>query len=127
MATSIDTHELDIATARLRGVGERLRDEADDELGAGARRIQSGMKVDATGHRYLPKFPRHVGRSRISKLHWEIGFNRVGQGNLADIIVGGSINNAPVYPWLGPFEREIPVLEQRLADRAEKLVADCFG
>lgn len=127
MATSIDTHELDIANARLRGVGERLRDEADDELGAGARRIQSGMKVDATGHRYLPKFPRHVGRSRISKLHWEIGFNRVGQGNLADIIVGGSINNAPVYPWLGPFEREIPVLEQRLADRAEKLVADCFG
>lgn len=127
MATSIDTHELDIATARLRAVGERLRDEADDELGAGARRIQSGMKVDATGHRYLPKFPRHIGRSRISKLHWEIGFNRVGQGNLADIIVGGSINNAPVYPWLGPFEREIPVLEQRLADRAEKLVADCFG
>lgn len=127
MATSIDTHELDIATARLRAVGERLRDEADDELDAGARRIQSGMKVDATGHRYLPKFPRHVGRSRISKLHWEIGFNRVGQGNLADIIVGGSINNAPVYPWLGPFEREIPVLEQRLADRAEKLVADCFG
>lgn len=127
MATSIDTHELDIATARLRSAGERLRDEADDELGAGARRIQAGMKVDAAGHRYLPKFPRHVGRSRISKLNWEVGFNRVGQGNLADIIVGGSINNAPVYPWLGPFEREIPVLEQRLADRAEKLVADCFG
>lgn len=123
----VDTHELDLATARLRQSGGRVVDAVSDELGASARRIQAGMKVDATGHRYLPKFPRHVGRTKLSKLHWEIGFNRVGQGNLADIIVGGSINNAPVYPWLGPFEREVPVLEQRVADVAQDVVADCFG
>lgn len=123
----VDTHELDLATARLRQSGGRVVDAVSDELGASARRIQAGMKVDATGHRYLPKFPRHVGRTKLSKLHWEIGFNRVGQGNLADIIVGGSINNAPVYPWLGPFEREVPVLEQRIADAAQDVVADCFG
>ncbi len=123
----VHTHELDLAQARLRQSGARVVDAVDDELGAAARRIQAGMKVDATGHRYLPKFPRHVGRSKLSKLHWEIGFNRVGQGNLAGIIVGGSINNAPVYPWLGPFEREVPVLEQRIADAAQDVVADCFG
>lgn len=123
----VDTHELDLATARLRQSGGSVVDAVSDELGASARRIQAGMKVDATGHRYLPKFPRHVGRTKLSKLHWEIGFNRVGQGNLADIIVGGSINNAPVYPWLGPFEREVPVLEQRIADVAQDVVADCFG
>lgn len=127
MATYVDTHELQAARARLAHAPAAYSDAAEEELGSSARRIQSGMKVDATGHRYLPKFPRHVGRTKISKLHWEIGFNQVGQGKLASIIVGGSINNAPVYPWLGPFEREVPVLEQRLADKAQQIVADCFG
>jgi hypothetical protein len=127
VATYVDTHQLQAARARLAHAPAAYSDAAADVMASGARHIQAGMKTDAGGHRYLPKFAGTIGRSRLTKLSWEIGFNRRGQGNLADIIVGGSINNAPVYPWLGPFEREIPVLEQRLADKAEQLVADCFG
>lgn len=127
MVSYVDTHELDIAQARLAKAGPAFVDAAADIMATGARSIQTGMKADASGHRYLGKFAGRVGRTRLSRLHWEIGFNRVGQGNLAGIITGGSINNAPVYRYLGPLEREAPRLEQRLADKAEQIVADCFG
>ncbi|MCB9377020.1 MAG: hypothetical protein H6515_14290 [Microthrixaceae bacterium] len=127
MATYVDTHQLQAARARLAHAPAAYSDAAADVIASGARHIQTGMKTDATGHRYLPKFAGTIGRSRLTKLSWEVGFNRRGQGLLANIIVGGSINNAPVYPWLGPLEREIPLLEQRLADQAEQTVADCFG
>lgn len=123
---SIDSRNLAAARAQLATVGTRYRDAAGDIMADGARTIQAGMKVDATGHRHLKDLPGTVGRSRLSTLHWEIGFNRRGQGNLAHIIVFGSVNNAPVYDDTGPLHRWVPQGERRLADKAEQLVADCF-
>ena len=119
-----------------------IYDEGLDELEAdlsrapgrvqrGATRVLSGpvrrrltriQKEDATGHRQLQHLPGAVGSDMISPLEVEVGFNKEGQGELANIIVFGSVNNAPVYDFRARQRAAIPAILDDLADMAEDSV-----
>jgi hypothetical protein len=75
-------------------------------------------------HRHLPKFARALTKQKVDDLHYVVGFN-VGprlQGSLAQIIVFGSVNNAPVYNFYGPITRRAPYFLEHLAKIAEDAV-----
>lgn len=115
----IDTHELDELAADLeRGPG-RVQRGAPRILARSATRVKAGMKADASGHNYLDELPGTVGKSRISELEYEVGFDKRGQGKLANIIVFGSVNNAPVFSHTASLRRDIPILEREFGDAAE--------
>lgn len=119
MSWRFDTSEVDALAADFtRGPG-RVQRGARRVLGRSARRVQAGMRADASGHRYLPELPGTVGRDQVGSLEYEVGFDRRGQGKLANIIVFGSINNAPVFDHTSALRRDVPLLERDAADMAE--------
>lgn len=60
-------------------------------------------------------------------LHYEVGFDKHDQGNLANIIVFGSVNNAPVYDFTAALRGETPRIVHRLANDAENAVFGVRG
>lgn len=119
-----------------------IYDEGLDELEAdlskapgrvqrGATRVLSGpvrrrltriQKEDASGHGSLPHFADAIGSDMLSPLELEVGFDKEGQGELANIIVFGSINNGPVYDFRARQRAAIPAIVDDFADMAEDSV-----
>lgn len=102
----------------------RVQRNAPKAMRRGAQIVKLAMKEDASGHRYLPKFASRVDfdkRDAIG-LVYEIGFNKVGQGNLAHIIVFGSVNNAPVYDFFAALRRSVPTIMEDMANAGESSV-----
>ena len=97
MGYEVDTSEVDRLAIDLEAGPNRVERGARTVLRRSARRVKAGMKADATGHNYLQDLPGTVGTTEIGLLEWEVGFDKRGQGKLANIIVFGSINNAPVF------------------------------
>jgi hypothetical protein len=96
MSLHIDTRELEALAADFSDGPGRVQRGARTVIDRSARRVQDAQRRDASGHRYLGKLPGTVGRSRIGDLEMEVGFDKGGQGSLANILVFGSINNAPI-------------------------------
>ena len=119
-----DTTELRKLAVDLSQAPGRIQRRAPKAMLQGARGIRRAMRKDASGHRYLHKFAQEVNLSRLdgAGLAYEIGFDKSGQGNLANIIVFGSINNASVYDFDSAWRREMPALLQRLAGAGEESV-----
>ena len=120
---SIDAHEVKELAVSLADAPARLRGRIDDAFADEARALEREMKADATGHRYLPKFARELTTDKVGALGYDIGFEKRGQGNLANIIVFGSINNGPVYEFYGPLLRRAEPFVERLSDM---VVRDIF-
>lgn len=124
-----EVHELAYDLARAPA---RLKDELDEVFRNEASALQRDMKRDAQNHRYLPDttksgglgFARTMTAEKVGSLHHIVGFNKTGAGNLAHIIVFGSVNNAPVYNFYGPLTRRTPFFVEHLARIAE---ASVFG
>ncbi len=113
-----DTSEINQLAVDFSRAPGRMQRAAPKVMHKTAFDIKTRMRRDATGHRYLPKFAREVNYERIDTLglHYEIGFDKAGQGKLANIIVFGSINNAPVYDFYGALYAETRTLASKLAD-----------
>ena len=124
-----DTSELERLAVDLSQAPGRIQRAAPKVMRQGAIAIKAAMQVDASGHRHLPHFAEEVGYSRLDAigLAYEIGFNKHGQGHLANIIVFGSINNAPVYNFTDALRRETPLLVNRLANAGEDAVLGGAG
>lgn len=119
MSLHIDTSELKVLAADFSDGPGRVQRGAPATLARSARRVQAGMKADATGHNYLDDLPGTVGKTRLGFLEWEVGFDKRGQGNLANIITGGSVNSAPVFSHTAALRRDEPLLERDVADQIE--------
>lgn len=128
---SIDAHEVKELAVALGDAPARLRGRINDAFADEARALEREMKADATGHRYLPAFTKKGGpgfpttmtSEKVGDLAYDIGFDKEGQGNLANIIVFGSINNGPVYEFYGPLLRRAEPFVERLSDM---VVRDIF-
>jgi hypothetical protein len=84
-----------------------------------ANNIKRTMREDATGHRHLPGLPSTVNydlESDAEGVDIEVGFDKLGQGNLANIAAFGSRNNAPVMDITRGLREELPRLERWLSD-----------
>lgn len=118
----VDATEVHELTHSLERAPSRLKDELDEVFSNEASALQRDMKRDAMNHRYLPKFAQHMTAQKVGSLHHIIGFNKAGQGDLANIIVFGSVNNAPVYDFYGPLTRRTPYFVEHIARIAEAAI-----
>lgn len=119
---SIDASEVHELAIDLTRAPERLRNNLDEVFKNEASALQGDMRRDASGHRYLPKFAPRLTAEKVGHLDHIVGFNKTGQGNLANLIVFGSVNNAPVYNFYGPLIRRTPAFVEHLGRIAEDSV-----
>lgn len=102
---------------------DRIQRAAPKVLYVGINKAKKNLKRDASGHDYLPKLASHVGYDEIGELEYELGFNKVGQGNLANIAVYGSVNNAPIMGTPADALRiELPHIMRHLGDEGADAV-----
>lgn len=112
-----DTDEVERLAIDLSEAAGRIQRSAPKVLFVGINKAKRNLKRMASGHGHLPQLDRHVGYDRISPLEYELGFNKVGQGNLANIAVYGSVNNAPVMGSPADALRiELPQILRQLGD-----------
>lgn len=119
-----DTSEVKRLAVDLSQAPGRIQRKAPKVMHRAAIDVKKAMRVDASGHRYLHQFAREVNYDRLDALGlaYEVGFDKSGQGNLANIIVFGSINNAPVYDFTAALRRETPNIVRHLANAGEDSV-----
>jgi hypothetical protein len=118
-----DTSEVDRLAVDLSEAPGRLQRKAPAVFARGAFEIKGRIKRAASGHSHLPSLDNHVSYDRLGLLEYEIGFDKIGQGNLANIAVYGSINNAPIMPSPAELARlELPEIERHLGDVGEEAV-----
>lgn len=112
-----DSHEFDTFSANLRGAPDRVQRKAPKVFEVGINKAKRTLKRMASGHNYLPELSSHVDYDKYGPLNYELGFNKVGQGRLANIAVYGSVNNAPIMGTPADALRvEIPSIMSNLAD-----------
>jgi len=119
-----DNGELRNLEIDLRGARLRIQRAAPKTLRKAGEIIDAGMRVDASGHRYLPKLAAAVSHEMRGEWEVEIGLSpKAGtQGSLAHIIVYGSVNNLPVYDHTAALRRSTPEILEMFADAAEESV-----
>lgn len=101
----------------------RLQIAAATALEVHARKVADGMKADATGHRSLPRLQDYVSYERKGiGLEYEVGFDKRGQGNLANIAAFGTSKNAPVMDHAASLRAEEPHIIAALLTAAEKAI-----
>lgn len=132
---SIDTREVRQLSLDLSRAPGRMQRGAPRVLRKEMIALHRVMKRDATGHRYLmgrggaAPFQAHLAMEQTDAigLEFEVGFNKAGSGKLANIIVFGSVNNAPVYNFHGPLVRRTPRIVEALGGVAEDSVLGVRG
>lgn len=118
-----DTDELNRLSVDLSEAPGRMQRKAPAVFARGAFEIKNRIERAASGHDYLPTLDNHVSYDRLGLLEYEIGFDKRGQGNLANIAVYGSVNNAPIMESPAQLARyEIPAIERHLGDAGEEAV-----
>ena len=123
-SVDIDSRDMRLLAADLTAAPTKVQLACDAQLEISAKRIQAGMKADATGHKALPDLQNHVSYDRLgSGLEYEIGFDKVGQGSLANIGAFGTSRTAPFLDYAGSLRREEPVLLAALLAIAEKTIS----
>lgn len=122
MKVHFDTSDVESLRADLSRAPLRIQRAAPVALRNGARSVARFLRHDATGHRHLRKLPGTVSAGRVGPLHWEIGFEKGGQGSLAHIIVYGSVNNAPVFSNADSLRKALPGIERDFAEAGEDSV-----
>ena len=118
-----DASEVNRLAVDLSKAPGRIQRKAPGVFARGAFEIKASIKRAASGHDYLPDLDRHVSYTKYGPLDYEIGFDKVGQGNLANIAVYGSINNSPVMESPAMLARpELREIERHLGDVGEESV-----
>lgn len=118
----IDDSEVRNLYIDLRGAPHRVQFGAEKTLRRSAKVLKAAMREDASGHRYLPHFAAAISDEMLDRYTAEVGFDKRGQGNLANIIVFGSVNNAPVYDFAAAPRRAQPVIDEMFGDLGEESV-----
>ena len=128
-----DAKELGLLVVDLRGAPHRMQRAAINSLMTEiGPLVKREMKDDARGHQgnwfgrpgtaYDTPLEKHVNFDRVGRYEIEVGIDNVGAGKLANIIVFGSINNAPVYDHMAGPRRALPRVERMAGNAAEDSV-----
>lgn len=116
MRIEFDTSEVDRLALDLSRAPGRIQRSAAKVMLVAANKIKKGMRRDADGHDYLPHLGYTVNYDKVGDLAYEIGFDKDGQGKLANIMAYGSVNNAPILDHTAPLRRELPHIAANLGD-----------
>ena len=94
-----DTSELDALARDLSVAAAKVIPAIVPVAHRAGGKIKAVMKADASGHRHLPGLASTVNYdldTTPTTVTVDVGFRKIGQGNLANIAAFGSVNNAPV-------------------------------
>lgn len=120
---SWDASEVNHLAIDLSQAPGRMQRKAPKVFARGAFEIKNRIQRAASGHRHLPHLDDHVSYDSLGPLSYEIGFDKRGQGSLANIAAFGSVNNAPVMQSPAMLARhEIPEILRHLGDTGEESV-----
>ena len=123
--TTIDTSELQKLSASLAGVGAKLPALARAVVSKGALNIKTDTRENVSDSPYWRRLAQTVNYNLTGNAFHSaatIGYDDVGQGELAGIYEFGSVKRPP-HPTLIPaFERESPRFEKAMGDLIAKAV-----
>lgn len=119
----MDTHELVQLAVDLDKVPEETRPKFSKCVDRGALNIKNGMRADAAGHPTYRYFPTSISYDMTGEFSAEIGpdKDRV-QGALGNILYFGTSKSGAQLNINGPWMREMPRLEDAIADVAEDIL-----
>lgn len=120
---SVDTHELDQLADDLEQVPAETRPKFSKCVERGALNIKNGMRADAAGHPTYPYFPTSISYDMTGELSAEIGPDKERvQGALGNLLYFGTSKSGGVLNINGPWQKEMPRLEDAIADVAEDIL-----
>lgn len=125
MKIHADTSQVRTVEVDLSEAPGRIARKAPKVMKRGALETKRNLKVMATGHGHLEQLPRFVEFEQIDALglDYEIGFNKGGQGSLANIAVYGSENNAPIMGTpTDALRMELPAILRNLGNEGADAV-----
>lgn len=122
---SMDFSELQVLSAGLGRASSGLVREAHAVIAKGALNIKEDTRKTVSDHPTWKRIAQSVNYEQVG-LSADVGYDDVGQGELAGIYEFGSARRAP-HPTLYPAaERELPRFEQAMLDAAARLVEDAL-
>lgn len=107
----IDAHELDALAMDFMTAPLKVIPAIVPVAHKAGAKMKGSMRKAASGHSHLPGLASTVGydlETDATSVTVDVGFNKVGQGNLANIAAFGSINNAAVMDITIPLTEEVP-------------------
>lgn len=122
--TTIDTSELQKLSASIAAEAGRLPAQARAIVAKGALNIKNDTREHVSDDPSWKRMAQTVnyemaGNGLVSTA--TIGYDDVGQGELAGIYEFGSVKRAPHPTLLPAFEREAPRFEKAMGDLAAKV------
>ena len=122
---SMDFSEVEALSRSIGRASSGLVDEARKVVFKGAMNVKEGTRSRVSSHPTWRRLAASVDFEQVG-LEAEVGYNDVGQGELAGIAEFGSARHAP-HPALMPAAREeAPRFEKALLDVAAKIVEDAL-
>lgn len=122
---SIDASELQKLSVSLGRASAATVQESRAVIAKGALNIKNDTREHISDDPYWKRLAQRVNFEQVG-LSAEIGYDDVGQGELAGIYEFGSVKRAP-HPTLIPaFEREAPRFEKAMGDLVAKAIGDAL-
>lgn len=122
---SMDFSEVQALSASLGRASGGLVKEARAVIAKGSVNIKKDARARVSGHPSWRRLASTINYEQVG-LSSEIGYDDVGQGELAGIAEFGSARHAP-HPALMPaVKAEAPRFEKAMADAAAKLIEDAL-
>lgn len=132
MKIHLDDSELRNLELDIRGASGRLQRNATPVLRRAGRLLDRGMRDDAEGHQgnyfgivgteFDTPLEDHVSHELLDAWTLEVGIENKGAGQLAHIIVYGSVNNEPVYDHTTVLRRNTARIVAMFGDVVEDSV-----
>lgn len=118
---SMDFSEVEALSRNIGRASSGLIREARSVVAKGALNIKNDTRENISDHPSWRRLEQKVNYEQVG-LSAEVGYDDVGQGELAGIYEFGSARRAP-HPTLYPAaEREAPRFQKAMLDAAAKLV-----
>ena len=122
---TIDTSELQALSASIASASGKLHAQARAAVSKGALNIKTDTRENVSDSPYWKRLAQTVNYSMTGNAFYSqatVGYDDVGQGELAGIYEFGSSKRAP-HPTLIPaFDREAPRFEKAMGDLAAKAI-----
>lgn len=123
MPSTFDTSELDALARELALAPLKIMPALVPVAHKAGAKIKADIRRNASGHSRLPHLARAVSYDvsvGASEVEVEVGFDKVGQGNLGNIAVYGTDDTAPFVDIDTPLHSEVPAFMRWVAAAAVK-------
>lgn len=129
MSATFDTSELQTLSASIASASSRLPAQARAGVAKGALNIKTETRESVSGHPTWKRLASTVNYDMEGNAFYSqatIGYDDVGQGELAGIAEFGSARKSPHPALIPAFNHEAPRFEKAMGDLAAKAIEDAL-